>query len=321
MTPALTAARELFPHAQIDVLVRGGTAGILRGSLALDNIYTTAAPEKNKRGFGQLIKDIRLLSRLRKEKYDWVFELGDNDRGRFMALCLGGKNLAAHNHYGFPFWAYFHFKHKSNLDYGTLHRCQKDVELLRAFCGYKAETPKMQFDRSFVDWSWAQAHLKGAPIVIHPVTRWRRKMWPIEKWMALVRRLSAEAPIVLTSGPSPDEVTLTRQIASVAPQRVITTDGTLDWAQMAGLLYSARLLVSVDTATMHLGAACQTPLVAIFGPTPAQQWGPWKAKNELILPPESATLTPPEQIIRTIEVETVWKACERMLLGADAPKH
>jgi len=36
---------------------------------------------------------------------------------------------------------------------------------------------------------------------------------------------------------------------------------------MAGLLYSGSLFIGVDTAAMHLAAACQTPTVALFGPS------------------------------------------------------
>ena len=313
MTPALTAARELWPQGRIDVLVRGGTEGILKGSLALDNIYTTAAPEKNRRGIRQLFKDLRLLWKLRKKKYDWVFELSDNDRGRFMAVAIGGRNLCAHAFKRFPFWALPFFNQKSRTDYSAMHRVQKDVDLLKTTAGYAGGIPLLQFDRSFSDWSWVQKHLKVPPIVIHPVTRWRRKMWPIDKWKLLVERLGQIAPIVITSGPSPEEVFTVRQIALAVPEAAMLTEGRLDWPQMAGLLYSSRLLVTLDTATMHLGAACQIPLVAIFGPGDPHEFGPWGCAGEVVTPPSSASGLPAENIIASIEVEDVWQMCQRVL--------
>jgi heptosyltransferase III len=64
--------------------------------------------------------------------------------------------------------------------------------------------------------------------------------------------------------------------------RAVSTDGKLDWAHLAGCLYRARAFVGVDTAAMHLAAACQCPIVAIFGYSVVHQWHPWKAKFRLI---------------------------------------
>ncbi len=313
MTPALAAARSLWPEATIDVLVRGGTEGILKGSLALDNIYMTAAPEAKKRPMNQFLKDVRLIKSLRKNKYDWIFELSDNDRGRVMTALIGAKERATQTFpKRFPFWAAPIFNHKQPFSY-NYHRCEKDVAVLREFCAFKEETPAMQFDRSFVDWSYAQTYLTEAPIVLHPVTRWKRKTWPLGKWRELAKELLEVAPLVVSCGPSADEVEMTRQITDGLP-RTTLTEGKLTWPQMAGLLYSARLLVSVDTATMHLGAACQTPLVAIFGPTVVKEWGPWACPHELVAPERNDL--PPESIITSIGVDRVRGACERMLAKA-----
>ena len=37
----------------------------------------------------------------------------------------------------------------------------------------------------------------------------------------------------------------------------------------------AKLFIGVDTAIMHISAANNTPVFAFFGPSGADQWGPW----------------------------------------------
>lgn len=320
MTPALTAARELFPQAQIDVLVRGGTEGILKGSLAVNDIYTSAEPETHKRSGTQFLKDLALVWRLRKKKYDWIFELSDNTRGRIMAACIGGKNRVTMQIWAFPLWARLFLNRILPDKQGKVHRCEKDTELLRVFEDYKGRTPPMQFDKSFADWSWAQANVNQPPIVVHAATRWKRKMWTVERWQELVTKLSLVAPIVLTSGSSQDEVAMTREIAKAIPGRVTLTEGKLNWSQMAGLLYSSRMLVSVDTATMHLGAACQIPLVALFGPTVEQEWGPWACRHEVVVPAIPPSGIVGERRLTAVNVDEVLKACERMLAASATPK-
>ncbi len=47
-----------------------------------------------------------------------------------------------------------------------------------------------------------------------------------------------------------------------------------DLLTLAALIQHARLLVTVDSAPMHLAAALQTPQVALFGPTNPLHWRP-----------------------------------------------
>jgi heptosyltransferase-3 len=54
------------------------------------------------------------------------------------------------------------------------------------------------------------------------------------------------------------------------------------WAQLAEVLHTARVFVGVDTAAMHLAAACQCPTVAIFGHSSVVQWKPWQVPNRVL---------------------------------------
>jgi heptosyltransferase-3 len=41
------------------------------------------------------------------------------------------------------------------------------------------------------------------------------------------------------------------------------------------LIQGALAYVGVDTSITHLAAACNTPTIALFGPTPPTNFGPW----------------------------------------------
>lgn len=315
MTPALSAARALWPDAQIDVLVRGPSYKILKGSLAIDNIYNQSRPHRNRERFSlrERFYDIRLVSKLRKQKYDYVFELGQNDRGRINAILMGAKHLVTNTAYRCQWWAKPFFK-KGDVFYwkhNQGHRCQMDMEALRASCGYEGPDLPMSFDRSFVDWSWVQKNVKTAPIVLQPTTRWKRKMWSVANWQKLASSLIDRAPVVVSCGPEPEEQAMAREIASVAPSRITITEGLMPWDQMAGLLYSARMLVSVDTAAMHLGSACGVPMVALFGPTPTDEWGPWHVDCEIVTPsmPESGEIGD-RRLYNGVTTQRVLDACD-----------
>ena len=64
------------------------------------------------------------------------------------------------------------------------------------------------------------------------------------------------------------------RIKSYARQPMVDLSGVLDLLTLAALLKRARLLVTIDSAPMHLAAALGTPQVALFGPTNPFHWRP-----------------------------------------------
>ena len=90
---------------------------------------------------------------------------------------------------------------------------------------------------------------------------------------------------------------------------------------MAGLLYRAKLFVGVDTAAMHLAAACQTPTVALFGPSFESEWRPWHTPHLIVTPDmdvnhpetEQPDANPQDRKIAGITVSQARVACQYML--------
>ncbi|MFM8715425.1 MAG: glycosyltransferase family 9 protein, partial [Spartobacteria bacterium] len=152
----------------------------------------------------------------------------------------------------------------------------------------------------------------GEPFaVLHLHTRWERKSWPIERWEALIPRLLQLVPRLLIScGPDAAEVQSARSLCEKFGSAVQTTAGTANWSQLAWLLRRARFFVGVDTAAMHLAAACQSPTVALFGPSPIYEYHPWMVRYWMVLP---ETPIHPEKSascsMRDITLDTVLAAC------------
>jgi ADP-heptose:LPS heptosyltransferase len=74
---------------------------------------------------------------------------------------------------------------------------------------------------------------------------------------------------------------------------------------VASLLQSIDLLVSNDTGVMHVGAATDTPVLSLFGPTNPCQWAPLGPKNRY--------LRCDSGVIGDITVEAVLEAARQML--------
>lgn len=101
----------------------------------------------------------------------------------------------------------------------------------------------------------------------------RRRIWPTEHWIALLRALREEdnIDVVLTSG-SDIEGRWTRHIADATGARRAHRPSL---RRLACLSRLSRACVTVDTGPLHLATAVGTPLVGIYGPSPVEFTGPW----------------------------------------------
>jgi heptosyltransferase-2 len=116
-------------------------------------------------------------------------------------------------------------------------------------------------------------------IALAPGSIWGSKRWPF--YGELAQRLTQHVPVVLVGGP--DDVELGEEIRRAAKrgegrQKLINAAGKLTLRQSAALIGRASVLVTNDSAPLHLATAMGTPIVALFGPTVTEfGFGPVRA--------------------------------------------
>jgi heptosyltransferase-3 len=322
LTPTLVAVRSTYPEARIWVVVRRGCEGILSGCTAIDRVLTAAAPETGKRSRCNWWQDLRTIRELRRDGFDYAFELSDGDRGRWLA-ALSGAAVRCTNGAGRPLngWWKRRFNCISPFPWQGRHRVEKDFFTVNEGLPLKGEVPPLLFARERCQ-AWPPAAGISNYAVIHPGTRWRRKRWLKEKWVELGRYLlERHSRLVISAGPDAEEAAFAGELHSAFGGRALNTAGQASWGQLAGLLHGAKLFVGVDTAAMHLAAACQCPTVAIFGPSNAAEWRPWRVPHRLVtargrVSPGSGA--PPaeslaESATSEVKVRAVIDACEDLL--------
>ena len=217
-------------------MVRKGSEEILHGCNAIDHLWTTSAPEKNRRSFRDLRTDARLVRQLRKQRFDWSFELTDGDRGRWISLLAQPRQRATTS-VGWPLqWIWRrHFTLKSSWDWMQAHRVEKDYRLVHEALGLPLDIPPLAFSpehRQRVD--LPDAGPLDDYVVIHPATRWERKKWPEDRWITLGHHLLTRTKkLVLTCGPEPSEVASVNRIQAALGSACHSTHGRLSWSQSA----------------------------------------------------------------------------------------
>lgn len=112
---------------------------------------------------------------------------------------------------------------------------------------------------------------------------WATKMWPIEENIELVRRLTDEGiEVVLLGDPAAGPLgdTLVKQVPSLLVKNRVGKTSLREWVdQIADL----DVLVSGDSAAVHVASDLRVPVLALFGPTvPEFGFAPWR-KDSLVL--------------------------------------
>jgi heptosyltransferase-2 len=80
--------------------------------------------------------------------------------------------------------------------------------------------------------------------------------------------------VVTLAGPAPSELTLAETVAAAVDDAHIVTDVPSP-RHLAALLEHAAVVIGNDSGVLHLAAAVERPIVAIFGPTNDRAWGPY----------------------------------------------
>jgi heptosyltransferase-2 len=124
-------------------------------------------------------------------------------------------------------------------------------------------------DRATADRWLAERGVEPGFVALAPGSIWGTKRWPYYPELAA----ALERPIVVLG--SREDAPLAEAVVAAALGRAHSAAGELGLRAAAALLERAAVLVTNDSAPLHLATAVGTPIVALFGPTvPAQGFGP-----------------------------------------------
>ncbi|MPZ81890.1 MAG: glycosyltransferase family 9 protein [Actinophytocola sp.] len=116
-------------------------------------------------------------------------------------------------------------------------------------------------------------------VVVHPGATAPARVPSPHRTRAIVAALAEHGHrVVVTGGPAETELT-----AEVAGPHALDLGGRITFAELAGVLAAARVVVVGNTAAAHLAAAVGTPVVSLFAPVvPAIRWAPYRVAHVLL---------------------------------------
>jgi histidinol-phosphate phosphatase family protein len=128
----------------------------------------------------------------------------------------------------------------------------------------------------------------GDQIVLHaPVSEQKRK-YPLESWAAIGRLLIKELNCKLMLTGTASEKNYVDKLQSLIGPDAISMAGKLNLGEFIALINHAPLLISVNTGSVHIAAAVNTPVIVLYALTNPQHT-PWKVPHKVFyfdVPPE-----------------------------------
>jgi heptosyltransferase I len=258
-----------FDDIEIHWVVKKGLEGILEASGIVEQIFLF------ERG-GGFLKFCRLGQRLRAEKYDWVLDLQGLLRSAVLARWANGKQTLgrADGREGATLFYNSVGSHDRKRELHAIERMIPFVEKLgvehiddRLSLSFQA----CEHAKSLVDLNLSSEERR---IVVFPESRRKEKVWPHFRQFA--EKLAQERlASVLIAGNHPDDQF----------QDCIDLRGKFSLRELPQLVRQAALVVSNDSAPLHLASALGCPLLGLFGPTQASRYGPYpqSESNTMIL--------------------------------------
>lgn len=275
--PVAMAIRRQVPVARIDWVVEAPSFNLLQGHMALNNVYLSPR-HVFKQGFAKGLRALPpFMRQLRAIKYDAVLDLQGLMKSSIFVLLSKGQKKIGFKGGKEPLSAW-----PLNLPLPAYdierHALERYLDLL-APIGLErpAEIEYGLQPRPELLAKYGQMLAGSGPLVVlHPMAKWPSKLWPEEHWANVAAGLAKAGARVVFSGGAEDR-RVNQQIISLSGghEHIVDLSGQTSLQEVMAVLGLSDLVVSTDTGIMHLAAALQKPLVALFGPTAANRTGPY----------------------------------------------
>ncbi|WP_432714350.1 glycosyltransferase family 9 protein [Pedobacter sp.] len=117
--------------------------------------------------------------------------------------------------------------------------------------------------------------------ILHPGVSEEKRRYPKKLWIALAQKLmhTYHKPLFITGAAADEKVSA--EIAAGAGEGCISVAGQFELGEFATLIGEAIAVVSVNTSTVHLAAAMQTPVVVLHAETNPQH-SPWMVPHQVL---------------------------------------
>lgn len=250
-TSFVTAVKQLYPDAQVDVIIKQELKGVAALITGVSNIYPFSKQE-----FKGLSGVYRFGKTLRSKQYDIFFNLPPSLSSATMAFATRAKKRV-----GFGTEGGFLLLTKACKRPKNVHRVREYISLLEQFIGRPIPSEPVKL----------VAHaLTNEPrqLLVNFNSEASSRRMPVDKGVALLNLLlSTFADISIGMIGSPKDAEHVNAILAgfTDKDRIVNHTGQTTLNNLASLMAGTAALLTVDSGPAHLANSIGLPVVVLFG--------------------------------------------------------
>jgi len=279
-TPVLTDLRAAFPKASITAMSRTPLCELLKEDASIDELFCFTKPPNK---FLRRQEKRNIIAKIAAGKFDTALLLTNSFSSAWW--CWQGK---IPRRIGYS----VHLRRllltdPVTLPKETMHQVDLYKKLLEPLgIPHSSTVPRLYVSKKEVEESkqllYQRGYVRGKPLIgINPGAAYgSAKCWPPERFRALALELLKEGFVVFFGDAS--TFGLVREICRGLPEKAMNLAGVTSLRELACIIKDCDLLITNDSGPMHIAAAFDTPLVALFGSTDDTATGPY-GKNEAVI--------------------------------------
>jgi len=268
--PVIDILKEQFPQSELDLVVGPKAEGLFKGNPHFAKVHVF---DKHQSALNQL----RWVFNLWQERFDLAVDL----RHTAIPFLIGAKYrtplIRYSAHIPLPLW--------EGQGEGT-HKRVHHLARLKTIVDFKKES-KNRFclcanaeDEEYV--SRLLKHRIGygkKVVVMSPGAADQSKRWPEENFATLADWLVETKQVKIVFVGDNSDAAIIRRILGKMKNSAIDLSGQITLIQLAQLLKKTSLVIANDSAVMHMASYLDVPVVALFGPTNPEVYGPWSRQS------------------------------------------
>jgi ADP-heptose:LPS heptosyltransferase len=288
-SPAIRALKETF-GARITLLTSSMASGITPYIPQIDNVIVCDLPWVKISDTGDQNTLLQLLERLKEKKFDAAVVFSVYSQNPLPAAMLAYlaeiPNRLSYCREN-PYDLLTHWVPDREPFSEIKHQVRRDLDLVNTIGAFCVD------DRLFVQVPdkaglTVQEKLKANGInpakpwfILHAGVSEKKREYPVERWVETARKLISHfgCPVLFTGSASEKE--LTDKLQAASGHNSYSMAGLFTLEEFISLVQLAKLAVSVNTSTIHIAAAVNTPVIVLYALTNPQHF-PWRARGKVL---------------------------------------
>jgi len=308
MTPCLAALKSWRPDIEIAVVSEPLAAPVLEDHPLVDELVI-ARPDLSSRA--------RLISRLRRERFDIAFDMHGGTTATIISALSGARQTVGYRGYRYSFLLSRRAPSPDQLlGRSRVHSVEQQLALLRwAGVPWPEGGPRLCLKVSPGSEACARDRLSAllgpsrgsgaalAPFaILAPSAALESKRWPTSGFAEVADHLreSWHLRSIVIAGPGQEHVA--GEVVGHSRTKPSVISG-LGLKELIALTSLAELFVGNDSGPMHIASALERPVVAVFGSSDADVWHPWARSPYRLVKARAASINsiPPEDVIASVD--------------------